>query len=200
MPYGDINLDQHWPVQSLYPNQCRNIINWTQRNKVQWNFNRNTYIFIQENAFENVWQMAAILPRHQCVKYFLGHTVLHYSLKVWLVYLSKCNRITCCMLLTLHLSESHVFVLLESLGTGGGSGSQHWVRKLTASVASPFRSSNMELTLEKNKSTFDISIRLFTLLTSRAHLIVQSVVLTVENQERNLVFQSDTIFSKSLMA
>ena len=104
------------------------------------------------------------------------------------------------LLLTLHLSESHVFVLLESLGTGGGSGSQHWVRKLTASVASPFRSSNMELTLEKTTSTFDISIWLFTLLTSRAHLVVQSVVLTVENQERNLVFQSNTIFSKSSMA
>ena len=30
---------------------------------------RNSYIFIQENAFENVvWKMAAILSRPQCVK------------------------------------------------------------------------------------------------------------------------------------
>ena len=29
-------------------------------NKTQWNLNRNLYIFIQENAFENiVWKMAA---------------------------------------------------------------------------------------------------------------------------------------------
>ena len=28
--------------------------------KLQWNRNRNLYIFIQENAFENVWRMAAI--------------------------------------------------------------------------------------------------------------------------------------------
>ena len=30
-------------------------------NKLQWNFNWNSNIFIQENAFENViWKMAAI--------------------------------------------------------------------------------------------------------------------------------------------
>ena len=35
-------------------------------NKLQWNFNRNSYILIQGNAFENVvWQMAAILSRPQ---------------------------------------------------------------------------------------------------------------------------------------
>ena len=38
------------------------------RNKLQWHLNRNSYIFIQENAFENVvWEMAAILSRPQCV-------------------------------------------------------------------------------------------------------------------------------------
>ena len=36
--------------------------------RVQWNFNRNSNIFIQENAFENVvWKMVTILSRHQCV-------------------------------------------------------------------------------------------------------------------------------------
>ena len=39
---------------SHYLKQCWNIINWTLRNKCQWNFNRNSYIFIQENVFENV--------------------------------------------------------------------------------------------------------------------------------------------------
>ena len=44
------------------------MFNWTLGNKNQWNLNRNLYIFIQENAFENVvWKMAAILSLPQCV-------------------------------------------------------------------------------------------------------------------------------------
>ena len=35
-------------------NQCWNIVDWTLGNKLQWNFNRNSYIFIQENPFETV--------------------------------------------------------------------------------------------------------------------------------------------------
>ena len=31
-----------------------NIIDWTLRNKFQWNIDRNSYIFIHENEFENV--------------------------------------------------------------------------------------------------------------------------------------------------
>ena len=46
----------------LSPGRCQaiiwtstaNIVYWTLRNKLQWNLNRNSYIFIQENAFENV--------------------------------------------------------------------------------------------------------------------------------------------------
>ena len=52
-----------------YQNQCWDIVSWTLRNKLQSNFNRNSYIFIQENVFGNVvWKMAAILSRPQCVK------------------------------------------------------------------------------------------------------------------------------------
>ena len=48
-------------LSSVHLNRCWNIVNWTRRNKLQWNFNRNSYIFIQENAFENVvWKMAAV--------------------------------------------------------------------------------------------------------------------------------------------
>ena len=48
--------------------ECWNIVNWTLGNKLQWNFNQNLNIFIQENAFENViWKMAAIWSRPQCV-------------------------------------------------------------------------------------------------------------------------------------
>ena len=40
--------------------------------KFQWNRNPNLYIFIQENAFENVvWKMAAILSRPHCVNWYL---------------------------------------------------------------------------------------------------------------------------------
>ena len=49
-------------------NQCWNMVNGTLRNKLQWNINRNSYIFIQENAFENViCEMMVILSRPQCV-------------------------------------------------------------------------------------------------------------------------------------
>ena len=56
-------------VPSHYLIQCWNIVNWTSGNKFQWNLNQNLYIFIQENAFENVvWNMVFILSRPQCVK------------------------------------------------------------------------------------------------------------------------------------
>ena len=49
---------------------CGDIVNWSLRNKLQWNFNRNSNIFIQENALEHVvCEMASILSRPQCVKY-----------------------------------------------------------------------------------------------------------------------------------
>ena len=42
-------------------------------NKLQWNFNQNSNIFIQENAFESVvCEMAAMLSRPQCVYSILG--------------------------------------------------------------------------------------------------------------------------------
>ena len=54
---------------SHFLNQCWNIVNWTLVNNLQWNFNRNSSIFIQENAFENVvCKIASISSRPQCVK------------------------------------------------------------------------------------------------------------------------------------
>ena len=55
-------------MPSHHLNQCWNFVYWTLRNKLQWNFNRNSGIFIQENAFESVVrEMAAILSRPQWV-------------------------------------------------------------------------------------------------------------------------------------
>ena len=64
-----IGSDNGLSAPSHYLNQCWNIVNWTPRNKFQWNVNRNSYIFFQENPLENgVWKMVSILSRPQCVK------------------------------------------------------------------------------------------------------------------------------------
>ena len=48
--------------------QTWNIVKWTLRNKLQWNFSLNFNIFIQENESESVvCEMAAILSQPQCV-------------------------------------------------------------------------------------------------------------------------------------
>ena len=46
-------------------NQCWLIVNWTLRNKFQWNFNQIANTFIEENAFENVVCKSS---RGRCVK------------------------------------------------------------------------------------------------------------------------------------
>ena len=54
---------------------CWLTVNCTLRNKLQWNHNQNTKLFIQENAFENgVCKMSAILFRPQCVNLRLHYT------------------------------------------------------------------------------------------------------------------------------
>ena len=54
---------------SHYLNQCWVIVNWTIRNKLKSNFNRNTKLFIQEIASENiVCKMSAILSSGRWVK------------------------------------------------------------------------------------------------------------------------------------
>ena len=54
-------------AKPLY-NQCCLVLNSKLRNKLQWHFNQNSYIFLQENVFENViCKMEVILSQHQCV-------------------------------------------------------------------------------------------------------------------------------------
>ena len=67
-------------------NQGCNGVNWTFRNKIQWNvINRNPNIFIQENAFECVvCEMAVILSRpniHLFEWYFVLHSLACF---IWL--------------------------------------------------------------------------------------------------------------------
>ena len=75
------HLDGTKPLSS---NQYWNIVNWTLRNKLQWNFNRNSNMLIQENAHKNVvCEMMSILSRSQCVKWrgscHPGVTVYRYA-------------------------------------------------------------------------------------------------------------------------
>ena len=68
------SLGQIMVVASLAPShylkQCWNIVNSNLRNTHQRNLKWNSYIFIEENAFENVvWKMAAILSRPQWVNW-----------------------------------------------------------------------------------------------------------------------------------
>ena len=66
---NSIGSDNGLSAPSHYQNQCWNIVKRTLRNKLQWNFNRNSNIFIQEIAFESVvCEKAAILSRPQWVK------------------------------------------------------------------------------------------------------------------------------------
>ena len=80
---------------SHYLNQCSNIVNWTFRNKIQWNFNRNSYIFIQENAFENVvCETAIISSRPQWVNIniiiIIVITIAWYDKTFCLLYAINC--------------------------------------------------------------------------------------------------------------
>ena len=61
---------------SHYLKQCWNIVNWTLGNKFQWNFSRNSNIFIEENTFENVvCKMLFISSRPQCVNIMIMETL-----------------------------------------------------------------------------------------------------------------------------
>ena len=57
-----------WISPSHYLNQNWNIVNWTLRNKLPWNFHQNSYLFIKENAYENVI--------YECRPFCLGLNVL----------------------------------------------------------------------------------------------------------------------------
>ena len=56
-----------------YLNQCWVIINWTLRNKLQWNFDQNAKVFIYENASKNiVCEMAAIFDLGRLIKLLIA--------------------------------------------------------------------------------------------------------------------------------
>ena len=85
VPHRSICLSElckHWFRQLLvacsapsnYLNQHWLIVNWTFRNRLQWNLNQNTKVFIHKNAFEYVvCEMAAILSRGDKLTWYTVH-------------------------------------------------------------------------------------------------------------------------------
>ena len=81
------------PAPSHYLNQCWDLVNRSLRNKLQWNLNRNSYILIQENSYENVvwtYTMAVIISRPQSINQ--QHFVSGVN---WLVILCMRNSSVC---------------------------------------------------------------------------------------------------------
>ena len=56
--------------------QCWNIVNWTHRNKLQWNFYRiQTFLFKKMHLFVSFVKTAAILSRPQCVNFKMNNYI-----------------------------------------------------------------------------------------------------------------------------
>ena len=84
-----------WPAPSHYLNQCWNIVIWTLRNELQWNFNWNSNMSIQENAFESVvCEMASISSRPQWVNVvYYGLEVSHWGeIRIYDSYMGECRH------------------------------------------------------------------------------------------------------------
>ena len=81
-----------WSVPRHYLKQYWSIVNWK--------FNRNPYIFIKENPFDNVCKTAAILSRPQCVN-FLSYYNVTFCGRWWLVvgWYMYCQAITTVVIL-----------------------------------------------------------------------------------------------------
>ena len=71
-------------MPSHYINQCWFIVSWSRRNKLQWNFNWNTKLFIHENAFTNVFcKMVAILYKGDEISWRIDNQMVPISFFVW---------------------------------------------------------------------------------------------------------------------
>ena len=66
-------------VTKSLSNQCWNVVNWNLSNKLPWNSNKNSYIFIKENTFEMViCQIASILSWPQYYNHGLTLICIRY--------------------------------------------------------------------------------------------------------------------------
>ena len=59
-----------WSAPSHYLNQCWNIVNWTIRNKLQWNINQNSNIFIKKCVWKcRLWNGSHFVLASMCWYY-----------------------------------------------------------------------------------------------------------------------------------
>ena len=64
---SDNGLSPDWRQAIIWANAGILLIGPCMRNKLQWKFNRNSNIFVLQNALENVvWEMTSILSQPQC--------------------------------------------------------------------------------------------------------------------------------------
>ena len=82
---SDNGLSPGWR-QDIFWTKAGILLIWTNLNKLRWNLNCNAYIFIQENAFENVvWKMAAILSLPSSVNADHCHLTVSWQYSGWRV-------------------------------------------------------------------------------------------------------------------
>ena len=101
-------------MPSQYLNQWWNIVNWTIRNKFQWNFYSYLNIFVKENAFENVVsEMAASLSWSQCVNCLLHWTTVYHIRRVhgWVLCMSWLYY----QFLSIHVIKLYIFHMVALL-------------------------------------------------------------------------------------
>ena len=93
--YASVNRVSIVSAPSHYLNQCRVIINWTLRNKLQWLLNQNTNLFNHGNASENiVCEIAAILSRGRWVNALaLGNCIIVMR-QLWTIWMYKSHSTT----------------------------------------------------------------------------------------------------------
>ena len=97
-----IGSDKRLTVPSHYLNQSWNTVNLPPGNKFGWNVNRKSYIFYQENAFENViCETSAIFSQPQWVDtmsnadkiLYWRHSRCHYTIMTIHTLLSFLSRL-----------------------------------------------------------------------------------------------------------
>ena len=98
---------QHWfrkwlftySVPSHYLNQCWLVVNWTLRNKLRWNLNQNTKLFVPQNESENIVEMASILSTWRW---------LNWSNHAWYNLPIIRSRVKWCWLVRLQILENKI--------------------------------------------------------------------------------------------
>ena len=116
-----------WLVACLAPshylNQCWNIVNSNLGNRLEWNLMWNSYIFIQENTFENVvCEMVVIYSQPQCVNKDKGMDKNHTHEFVWDGITHPCPKFNSGLTRYIFFTRKSIWQCCLQNGGGGGGG------------------------------------------------------------------------------